>query len=97
MDLPAGTGFGTTNVTELTLDDVVDDYEIAINAFEKECTNKLERIFIFSSDYGARFAIHIASKVRNIVGIGLLDPFLDTISIVSEIPNYAYHLGLIDY
>jgi len=97
LDLPAGTGFGTTNVTELTLDDIVEDFEIAIKSFKDVCNIPLKKIFLFSSDYGARFAIHIASKVPDIVGIGLLDPFLETISIVSEIPNYAFHLGLIDY
>ena len=58
---------------------------------------KYQDVILFSTDFGARFALAIANRSNSIKCVGLLDPFLDTLNIVAEIPNYAFHLGVIDY
>ncbi|CAD8116612.1 unnamed protein product [Paramecium sonneborni] len=98
LDLPAGTGYGRTNTTRnLTYQDVAIDYEIAMTGFNKLCNMNYKDVILFSTDFGARFALAIANRSKNIKCVGLLDPFLDTLSIVAEIPNYAFHMGVIDY
>ncbi|CAD8109249.1 unnamed protein product [Paramecium sonneborni] len=98
MDLPAGTGYGRTNTTKnLTYEEVAIDYEIAMNEFNNLCKVNYKDVILFSTDFGARFALAIANRSKSIKCVGLLDPFLDTLKIVAEIPNYAFHLGVIDY
>lgn len=56
----------------------------------------MDKIYIFTSDYGAKWVVEIASK-HSIKGIGLLDPFLDPKTIFQEVGNYGFNLGLLDY
>ncbi|CAD8100351.1 unnamed protein product [Paramecium primaurelia] len=98
LDLPAGTGYGRTNTTSnLSYEDVAIDYEIAMQNFNKLCKLTYDNVILFSTDFGARFALAIANRSKTIKCVGLLDPFLDTLNIVTEIPNFAFHMGVIDY
>ena len=65
--------------------------------FNLLCNLHFNEVILFSTDFGARFALTIAKFTKGIKGVALLDPFLDTTTIMSEIPNYAFHLSVIDY
>jgi hypothetical protein len=65
--------------------------------FNTLCNLQFSDVILFSTDFGARFALTIAKFAKGIKGIALLDPFLDTLTIMAEIPNYAFHLSVIDY
>lgn len=96
--MPAGTGYGRTNTTRnLSYEDVAIDYEIAMKAFNNLCKLNYNNVILFSTDFGARFALAIANRSSGIKCVALLDPFLDTVNIVTEIPNFAFHMGVIDY
>lgn len=60
LDLPAGTGYGRTNATNLTYESVAIDYEYAMKGFTTICNIVYEDVVLFSTDFGARFAISIA-------------------------------------
>lgn len=59
------------------------------------CNIAYDDVVLFSTDFGARLAIKIAERTK-IKSLALLDPFIDTLSIIAEIPNYAFHFGVID-
>lgn len=96
LDLPAGTGYGRTNATApLSYESVAIDYEYAMKGFINLCNITYNDVVLFSTDFGARFALSIASRVK-LKSLALLDPFVDTLSIIAEIPTYAFHFGVID-
>ena len=59
--------------------------------------------FIFGHGYGGKYVPYIvdlilaSTKFINLKGIGLEAPFTSPPSILSEIPSYAFMMGLIDY
>jgi len=59
--------------------------------------------FIHGEGYAAKFVVYIADRLQgnnlfklNLKGIILSNPFVCPEAIISEIPAYAYNMGLID-
>ncbi|KAM3130542.1 hypothetical protein pb186bvf_017351 [Paramecium bursaria] len=102
LDLPVGTGYGFTDKESISIDDNTEDfYEILIQLKkEQDCKIDLKDYYIFTTDFGAKYALDIASnhvRKTNLLGLGLLNPFINPLSTLKELCNFGYHMGIIDY
>ena len=99
-----------TNMTEVADDFYVALKELYFNS--KGCFNQLgitgdKPLFIFGESYAGKYAPAIAEKLRNeesdekkitgLKGVGIGDGFTSPADILSQVGEYAYNMGLIDY